>query len=488
MASKNLHKPFYTLTSPLHLITYSVILILVLPALVQHGMFMDGTQYACVARDLAQGKGSFWFPHLSDSWLKNGSSDFMEHLPLHYFLQSKFFLVFGESIYAERIYCFCCLLFSVLFIHAIWQLIPAKSDTLKENSWLPILLWGTCGSVFWAYRNNMLEITVSIFALGSVYFQLRSVYKTKWLYLNVFLSGIFIFLSSLSKGLPGLFPMTGAILFYLACRNLSLKRTLLFSTILVVTPFLIFAFLYFFNEDARQSIRFYLFDRLFHRVNNDPLVENRLTVLFWLLTDMLFPLLLAILLTVLFKWKSVTNSLSTERKKLVVFFILIGFAGVAPLTLTLVQRAVYFVPALPFFAIALSLAIVNGIEEFKKSTAFEKHYQKTRYFSIILLLGVLISCPLLANKTSRDEDMLEDVRKICATIPPGSYVDVPDNVYERWDFQFYLLRYNHIVLWHIPNKNSTFYLETKQASAGHPVNTKPVYLGLKDFELYEISR
>src|ERR1700757_3050400 len=140
----------------LNIITYSIILILVLPGLVQHGMFMDGTQYACVSRDLAIGKGSFWFPHLSDSWLKNGSSNFMEHLPLAFFLQSKFFLIFGDSIYTEKIYCFCCLLLSVLFINKIWNLLPFENNALKRNSWLPLLLWITCASVFWAYQNNLL--------------------------------------------------------------------------------------------------------------------------------------------------------------------------------------------------------------------------------------------------------------------------------------------------------------------------------------------
>jgi hypothetical protein len=95
---------------------------------------------------------------------------------------------------------------------------------------------------------------------------------------------------------------------------------------------------------------------------------------------------------------------------------------------------------------------------------------------------------LLAGKTSRDETMLEDVRKICAKIPTGTYVDVPNTVYELWDFQFYLLRYNNIVLWPKPNKRSKFYLATKPTSTEPIVNYKTVNIGLKNFELFEKSK
>ena len=79
------------------LFTVAVMLALVLPNLVQHGMFMDGTQYAIVAKNLAEGKGSFWFPYLSSSWEKQGQNFFLEHPPLIYFLQSFFFKICNGS-------------------------------------------------------------------------------------------------------------------------------------------------------------------------------------------------------------------------------------------------------------------------------------------------------------------------------------------------------------------------------------------------------
>jgi hypothetical protein len=44
--------------------------ILVVPKTLMNGMFMDGQQYACVAQNMAEGKGTFWHPYLSETWQK----------------------------------------------------------------------------------------------------------------------------------------------------------------------------------------------------------------------------------------------------------------------------------------------------------------------------------------------------------------------------------------------------------------------------------
>lgn len=475
-------------TSVFHIVTYAIILVLVLPALVQHGMFMDGTQYACVARNLALGEGTFWFPHLSDSWLKNGASCFMEHLPLAYYLQSNFFLVFGESIYTERIYCFTCLLVSVALIHAIWQILPFENEVLKRNSWLPLLLWITCGSVFWAYQNNMLEITVSVFTLASLYFMLRVVYCANWRFLNLVICGTCILFASLSKGLPGLFPLAAPVLFYLTLGKWSIRTALLYNVMIIAVPLAAFLFLFFFDTVARESIEFYLANRLFYRLVNDPLVENRFTVLFWLFTDMLLPLFMLTLLLIVYKFKKIKQNITSDRKKLAIFFILLGFCGVIPLTLTLVQRAVYFIPALPFFAIGFSLLVVNGIDNLKNRLNITRHYKKIRYSAFFILVGVLIYCMLLTDGASRDEGMLEDVKRIGARVPPGTHINVPVDVYESWNFQFYLLRYNKIVLWQNPDKRATYYLSKKPAPAEIVKNYHPIDIGLNEYELFAISQ
>ena len=52
---------------PFWLITLSMFVALILPTLLQDGMFMDGLFYASVSKNLADGIGTFWFPHFSQT-------------------------------------------------------------------------------------------------------------------------------------------------------------------------------------------------------------------------------------------------------------------------------------------------------------------------------------------------------------------------------------------------------------------------------------
>jgi 4-amino-4-deoxy-L-arabinose transferase-like glycosyltransferase len=162
--------------NPFHVFTAAVILLLVLPQMVQHGMFMDGTQYACVARNLVFGKGTFWNPHLSDSWSMNLNNSFQEHPPLVYALQSVFFLIMGDTIYAERLYSSFILMLCVYFICKIWEkVVPEKAES---TAWLPVLLWFITPSVFWGFRSNVMENTLTLFVLIAVYFSFKSIGQT----------------------------------------------------------------------------------------------------------------------------------------------------------------------------------------------------------------------------------------------------------------------------------------------------------------------
>ncbi|MBK7818481.1 MAG: glycosyltransferase family 39 protein [Sphingobacteriaceae bacterium] len=346
------------------LFTLAVMLALVLPNLVQHGMFMDGTQYAIVAKNLAEGKGSFWFPYLSSSWEKQGQNYFLEHPPLIYFLQSFFFKICNGSYLSERLYCLFTLILSAFLIKAIWQRIFKKENKYHLLYWLPVLLWIIVPSVSWSYKNNMQENTVSVFVLASVYFMLRSISKDSNTYLFIILAGISIFLASFSKGLPGFFPLSFFILMRFAFKNITWKQAISNTFLLALFPAVIYFYLVYFNDDARRSLSFYVNERLFHRISNDHEVESRFTVLFWLFSDLLVPMVILLPFMGFNMMRNKKSMLSLQDpilKKHILLFAGIGLAGVIPLCLTHVQRAVYFVPALPFFAIMLSVLFLDEI-------------------------------------------------------------------------------------------------------------------------------
>ena len=130
------------------------------------GMFMDGLIYADISRNMAEGLGSFWKPHFTDTLF----NVFYEHPPLAFGLQSIFFKLFGDNIYIERFYS----LLTYVIVGCLIVLIWSKLTSYKKTGWLPLFLWLSTNYVTWALANNMLENTMSIFVCLSVLFYLNS--------------------------------------------------------------------------------------------------------------------------------------------------------------------------------------------------------------------------------------------------------------------------------------------------------------------------
>lgn len=466
------------------LFSFSVVFVLVVPSLVQHGMFMDGVQYACVAKNLAAGKGSFWFPYLSASWVKSGSPWFLEHPPLSYYLQSHFFLLFGNSVYSEKLYCLAAVVLCAYLIYKTWNVVFGTDQILKYYWWLAILLWFITPSVFWSFSNNMIENTVSVMVLAAVYFSFKAIRSEKFRYAYLALAGIFVFLGSLSKGLPALFPIVFFLCFALVSKKIRLKHAIGSSAVLVLIPLIIYVFICFYNEEARESLRFYVENRLFTRIKSAHTVENRFTILFWLLTDLFVTLGLMLVLLSVLKWKSFSKDLLPENKQYILFFIVFGFCGVIPLCFTHVQRATYFVPAIPFFAIAFAIFIAKGIHP-KIATISETHFKIIR----TCMIGFSVSCVVLSvflfGKTSRDQQLLTDVHAIGKTIPRGEEVGSLYTVYGQWDFQFYLLRYYNITLFPRELTGMRFLIYEKSQRPENSLYKEEALVELKQFSLFK---
>ncbi|HPB58126.1 MAG TPA: hypothetical protein PLL49_06435, partial [Bacteroidales bacterium] len=87
---------------PFYLSVFGILLLIISPAMLSDGMFLDGLLYATISRNLANGIGDFWHPHLT----KTLSPVFVGHPPLVFGLQSLFFKILGDNIYVERLYSF----------------------------------------------------------------------------------------------------------------------------------------------------------------------------------------------------------------------------------------------------------------------------------------------------------------------------------------------------------------------------------------------
>ena len=239
---------------PYWIITVSVFILLILPILIQDGMLMDGQQYACIAKNLAHGLGTFWHPYLSATWFRDGSPYFLEQPPLVYGIQSLFFDVFGDSMYVERFYTLLTAMLTAFFIFLTWEQINKDEQQLKGFPWLPILMWIIIPVCYWSYQNDMQENTMGVFiTIPAVYFSIKAMTSKVKTYLYIVISGIAIFMASLSKGLPGLFPVAVIALYWLIFRNGSVWKMLWHTLLLLLVPVIIYLLLIQ-NHEAKESL------------------------------------------------------------------------------------------------------------------------------------------------------------------------------------------------------------------------------------------
>ncbi|MEA3445630.1 MAG: glycosyltransferase family 39 protein, partial [Bacteroidota bacterium] len=305
------------------LFTISVAIGLTLPWLVQEGMFMDGLLYSCVSRNLGHGIGSFWFPQFSELNV-GGLPSFHEQPPLVFGIQAIFFYFFGNSIYIERGYTFLMLLLSIYFIYLIWKEINSSTKDQIPYGWLAILLWISTSLAFWSFRHNMQENTMGIFTLLSVLFIFKGFNKPNNQILFFSVSGVFITLSLLSKGFPGLFPISVPFLYWITHRKPGFAKMFSQSAILLMIPVLIITLLLLF-PDSRQSLSYYFFDRILQRIDYMPTIENRFYIINRLLMELIASVIIVFLFAIslyLINVKLITKSNSS----LALLFILIGFS------------------------------------------------------------------------------------------------------------------------------------------------------------------
>ncbi len=474
---------FSTKYSPFYIITFSFIIILIVPFLLQDGMFMDGEQYACVAQNLANGKGSFWLPIVNDTWIMQNSPYFLEHPPLFYNLESFVFRVFGNSMYSERLFCLLMAFANAYVIHRIWKLITLKDETAKHLSWLPVLLWIIIPVCFWVFQHNMIEMLLSVFTLLSMLFSLSALLKPKFIFLNLIVSGLFIFAAFLTKGLPGLFPLATIPLFYVITKNITLKQTLLYTLIITSIPIVCYFLIVTLNNDAKQCLHFYFNERLLNRVYTTGTTNYRLSILVDLLVELLLPVLLTLAIITYARKKTNSVAIQKNDKLYALLFLSLGFCGSLPLMATMVQKNFYFVASLPFFALGLAFISHHNISQLINLLSI-KSLKKVKIIAYAFLIITILFSLSQIGKTRRDSEKLNDIKYLGGYLKNTTTVSVDNDAYFDWSFQFYIYRKYAINL-DPRNRHRTYIITKTDTSQRLLKDYRKIDLPLKQFKLYK---
>jgi 4-amino-4-deoxy-L-arabinose transferase-like glycosyltransferase len=454
--------------------TISVGALLILPLLVKQSMFLDGITYASISRNLSMGSGSWLKPHYTQTLYPA----FFEHPPLVFQIQSIFFTIFGDTLWTERIYTLFTTILTGFGIHILWQLTSPKP--FRSFSWLPVLVWITVPIIFWSYRNNMLENTVSIFVLFAVFFIVKSSFSRRWLYLA--LGALMVLFAVLSKGPVGLFPLVTPIVYQLTTKKTSFLQSLVSTGVLI--SFLLTGFILLFQifPGSLENISHYLDQQLLPALKNEREIKtnNHFYIVQGLFLEILIPLLLTLFV---FLKNRLRNSVPISIPKRISFFYLVmGLSASIPLMITLKQSRAYLVPSIPFFAIAFAFGLIPYLSRSlvhipqKTGKIFKWVVYGLMFVSIVLTL-------LQTNTYGKDEPLVKDVQKIMQIIPEGSVISGPD-LCENWSLVAYLNRYASISL---DCQHGHIYLLTP---IGIPQKTiKPGYknmnIELNEFAIYQ---
>lgn len=470
-------------TLPFWLFTISAILILTISQLVQDGVFMDGMLYISVSKNLADGLGTFWEPHFS----KTVMSTFREQPPLYFGLLACFYKVFGTSMYVERLFCFICYFLTLLFIHKIWKSIFKTNIEISKHSWLPILFFATIPVCFWAYANHVEETVMTLFATMSVYYLCKAFFENEKIILNVILAGVCVFLSSLTKGIQGMFPIAAIFLFWLVKKDFTFKKNVMYSCVLVLTPIIIYVLLILSNNHILEVLKLYLENRLGNSFNSPERSSAgyRFEIIIRLFSE-LIPAMV-ILTIILFLGRKLSNNFFIKKQDLhkLLWFILVGLSGTLPLMITLEQRGFYLLTALPLFSVAFAIVGVNSISYItKKMDNTLKIFITLKWVAFILFIFSIAITVFKFDKFKRDKEMLADVYQLGKIIPKGEIISIPLEMASTWNFHTYMIRYNYISIDVSQNKNHYFAIEKKLPSTLVPSNYERFPIKTEYLDLY----
>ena len=423
--------------TPFWLLLIGLFLILVCNSLLTEGMFFDGVTYASISCNMAEGQGTFWNPHYTQTLYP----EFRQHPPLALGLEALVFKAFGDHLWVEKVYSVLMFLLSGLLIALIWK----RTTNNLRWAWLPLLFWLTMPLVTWSATNNLLENTMSVFVLLSVYLMIVSYQRNHKFWL--FLAGGALFAAFLSKGFTGLFPLAFPIIYCIFDDKRRwiqgpIDTLLIFVTLAVLSGVMFLAF-----PPSFVYLKDYINLQVIGGGLHEATVSSRFYIIFSLLQQLIIPYVISMTL-VICKTRIKDNKKVFEfppDKKWFYVFLILGLAGVLPIMVSVKQRDFYMLAALPFFALAcghITLSMMN--------TLMPRITPKTRKWmtlgtSCIVLLGLVLNV-IHIWKYGRDKALIEEVKQRIAEADGKDMIEIPTEEFTQWAKHAYYMRYGKISL------------------------------------------
>ncbi len=465
------------------LLVAAVITVSVVPMITRRGIFLDGMVYATIARNLAMGIGDPLHP------VYTGAIDqFRDHPPLAFWLESLAFRALGDHWWVEKIYSLGVSLLTAGTIAIVWRWLTRADDRLRGFAWLPLLLWVLLPCWQWTAVNNLLENTLSVFAVSGVYCLLRAGASDRRWFVWTIAAALCVLSAIATKGPVGMFPLVTPLAGRLAY-GAGARNTWRIQASLITLVALGFAGLlvdrdaceYFFAYVQQQVLASLAGSRETH-----PSIIGRAHIL-W---EIVFTLSLSAAFVLAIRYWAARRGADARREPSLRqgawLMLIVGLAASCPVAISPKQTNFYITPSYPFYVLALALGGVESLVALRRSLdplTVARFFRRANYASVLLALGVVVYCWPARGTPRRDWQALAIVDQLATVVPDGTTIDVPADIAEQWALLGYLFREHYISL-EPRAAHREFRLEWKDADRQPSREYREVAIDLPRYRLF----
>ncbi len=425
--------------------TYKLFLICIvslifLPTLFLQGMFMDGLLYSSVSKNLSLNFFSNNQLYLSESFLP----DFHEQPPLVFYIQGMFIRLLGDNFFIDRLYSYVCFGASIITINAI-----AKEFTvLKNYSWIAAVFFMFIPVVDWSFKNNMLENSMCVFTLLSIYTSFKYYNADKFnLITYSFFNSLLIILAFLCKGFTGLFMLAFPFLFTIIFKRKKYGWMAETTLLIVTLSILSFAIILIFPS-LFEYLKIYFNTQVIASVKGNREVDGHFFIVKRIPQELLILLILTVLLHI--KYKKQMLSVIFQKVKnngQLKFFFFLAIAGSLPIMISPKQSGYYVLCSYPLFAIFFALL---NFEEVKSFLKINWIITKEKLFRRILLLLTFASIALMIfnyKKFYRDKEKINMIDNISSLIRENKELNISWELVNDYSLYGYFARRHNLSLY-----------------------------------------
>jgi hypothetical protein len=447
---------------PFQIFTIAFIAAMFFPRVLPEGMFADSLTYSSIARNMAEGRGSFWSPYFSSSfWIpfQGAQYEFYGHPTFAMGIQSLLFKLIGDHWFVEKLYSIIIWCISVFLMIKLWQ----QQGRDKHLWWLPVLVWYMMPTVLWSYPNFILDNTMAVFSIIAAYiilkqyppqyFEAKKSQKSPISIPQTLIAGLFLHAAFLTKGPVGLFPLAIPYIYWFVFeRNIGKKAFIKasMSTFWLLLGSMGTLVLWYFYAPARHFWEKYINIQLVSSISdNDQTGAYSVWDYFYIPKQLILqstPLLGVLLILFLFSKIKKTAFVFEEKTSLkALFFLLMALSGSLPMMISHKSSDYFLLPALPFLVLGFCIALEPTMSLWLAKFALSQSKSLiVNRFIYILATGVGIYCLLQIGRVGREKELIHDIKLLSQNnvIPNGAKVAVCDKMMGHFYYHAYFQRYN----------------------------------------------